>query len=44
MKYLRLKGLSTEYWLMEKKELNDILSKFWFEVRTAEGEHYHRRI
>ena len=40
VKYLSLKGLSTEYWLMEEKELNDILCKFWFEVRTAEGDYY----
>ena len=25
---------------MEEKELDQILSKFWFEVRTQEGEHY----
>ena len=25
---------------MEEKDLNDILCKFWFEARTAEGDYY----
>ena len=38
--YLELKGLQTEYRLMTESELDKILSKLWFEVRTQEGDRY----
>ena len=38
--YLEAKGLQMEYWLMTESELDKILSKLWFEVRTCEGDRY----
>ena len=38
--YFEAKKLPTEYWLMDEPELDQILSKFWFEGRTTEGKHY----
>lgn len=35
-----LKDTNLDYWLWEVKDLNYWLSKFWFEVRTAEGNYY----
>ena len=40
VKYLLAKGISEEYWLMNEPDLNKLLSKFWFEVQTQEGEKY----
>ena len=40
--YLAAKGLSVEYWLFDKPTLDNILKKFWFKVRTVEGEYYMR--
>ena len=37
-KYLELKNLQMEYWLMTESELDKILSKLWFEVRRQEGD------
>ena len=36
--YLWAKGKSTEYWLYDEPDLDRILGKFWFEVRTKKGE------
>ena len=38
--YLRRKKMSDKYWLLGEQELDQILSKFWFDVRTTDGEHY----
>lgn len=41
--YIQSKGrndLSCEYWLWTTETLNEILSKFWFEIRNQEGERY----
>ena len=32
--------MSDEYWLLGEQELDQILCKFWFEVRIIDGEHY----
>ena len=38
--YLKSKGMSEEFWLYGEQDLDKILSKFWFDVRTQEGDHY----
>ena len=42
--YLRgkeeLKETNLDYWLWEVKDLNYWLSKFWFELRTVDGDYY----
>ena len=38
--YLKRKGLNKEFWLYGEQDLDKILCKFWFEVRTKHGEHY----
>ena len=38
--YLATKGHPVEYWLFDEPTLDNILKKFWFEVRTVKGEHY----
>ena len=38
--YLKKKGIKEDFWLIGEQELDKILSKFWFEVRTKNGEHY----
>lgn len=38
--WLRLRGIHTDYWDLSVSELDDILCKFYFEVRTEEGERY----
>ena len=32
--------MSDEYWLLGEQEFDQILCKFWFEVRITDGEHY----
>ena len=32
--------MSEEFWLYGEQDLDKILSKFWFEVRTQEGNYY----
>ena len=38
--YLKKKGFQQEFWLIGKQELDKILCKFWFEIRTKNGEYY----
>ena len=40
MQYLKLKDIHDDYWLIPEQELDRILRKFWFEVRTQEGDYY----
>lgn len=34
------RGIHSDYWDLEHKELDELLSKFYFEARTTEGEFY----
>ena len=34
------KNMNADYWLLDEPELNKLMSKFWFEVRTQEGKKY----
>ena len=38
--YLKKKGFQQEFWLIGKQELDKILCKFWFEIRTKNREYY----
>lgn len=39
--YIQAKGhADIEYWTWDTEKLNDVLSKFWFELRNQEGERY----
>lgn len=38
--WLNLRGIHTDYWDLEHEELDELLSKFYFEARTIEGEMY----
>lgn len=41
IEYLQAKGFQNlEYWNYSTEDLNNILSKFWFEIRNQEGEMY----
>ena len=32
--------MSTDYWLLGEQDLDKLLCKFWFEVRTTDGDYY----
>lgn len=38
--WLTVRKLPLDYWNFSVNDLNKHLSKFWFEARTIEGEHY----
>lgn len=38
--WLQLRGIHTDYWDLSVDDLDNLLCKFYFEVRTTEGEHY----
>lgn len=38
--WLKLKGIHTDYWDLSHQELDELLSSFYFEARTIEGEYY----
>lgn len=40
IKWLTLRGIHTDYWDLSVQELDDLLCKFYFEVRTEEGDNY----
>lgn len=39
-KWLQLQGIHTDYWDLPHTELDDLLTSFYFEARTQEGEQY----
>lgn len=41
LSYIQAKGKpDLEYWNWDTETLNEVLSKFWFELRNQEGQHY----
>lgn len=38
--WLKLRKAEEEYWTLDNKTLDEYLCKFWFEIRTVEGERY----
>lgn len=38
--WLTQRGIHSDYWDLTASELDDLLCKFYFEVRTIEGEYY----
>lgn len=38
--WLTQRGIHTDYWDLNAQELDDLLSKFYFEARTVEGDSY----
>ena len=40
VQWLERHKYNTDYWTEDMETLNDRLSKFWFEARTVNGDHY----
>lgn len=38
--WLKLRKVEEDYWTLENRTLDEYLCKFWFEIRTVEGNRY----